>query len=150
MTSKSNTKTLQTGILTEARSAKGFKPTSSQCQHPYHFGAICVMVCYPGNPISWVRQLEGCGPFVSTDVSLSSSSTHFNCSSKINLEPVVIAAHIFGTPAITPYTVESTISGLVIFAITRRRGQPVIRYFGFVRNSYWICEAITCETCRWK
>ena len=112
----------------------------------HHFCAICILVRCPAVSISRVRQLEGCNPFITISISLSSKSTHFDHFSKINLQPIVIPASFFGTPAIAPGTIESTISSLVTIAILRGRCHLIIGNFPLVGNSYRFRIAVICYT----
>ena len=108
----------------------------------HHFCAICILVRCPAASISWVRQLEGCSPFITISISLSSKSTHFHRFTKINLQPIVIPAGFFGTPAIAPVTIESTIPRLVTSAILRGRSHLIVGNFGLVWNSYRLRIAV--------
>ena len=110
----------------------------------HHFCAICILVRCPAVSISWVRQLEGCNPVITISVSLSSKSTHFDRFAKINLQPIVISAGFFGTPAIAPVTIESTISSLVTSVILRGRCHLIIRNFPWVGNSCRLRIAVIC------
>ena len=110
----------------------------------HHFCVICILVRCPAFSISWVRQLEGCSPFITISISLSSKNTHFDQFSKINLQPIVIPVSFFGTPAIAPVTIESTIRRLVTGAILRGRCHLIIRNFALVGNSYRLGIAVIC------
>ena len=110
----------------------------------HHFCAICILVRCPAVSISWVRQLEGCSPFIAISISLSSKSTHFDRFSKINLQPIVIPGGLFGTPAIAPVTIESAIRRLVTSPILRGRCHLIVGNFGLVGNSYRLRIAVIC------
>ena len=110
----------------------------------HHFCAICILVRCPAVSISWVRQLEGCSPFIAISISLCSKSTHFDRFSKINLQPIVIPAGFFGTPAIAPVTIESTIRRLETSAILRGRCHLIVENFALVGNSCGLRIAVIC------
>ena len=110
----------------------------------HHFCAVCILVRCPAGSISWVRQLEGCSPFITISISLSSKSTHFDRFSKINLQPIVIPGGFFGTPAIAPVTIESTIRRLITSAMLRGSCHLIVCNFALVGNSYRLGIAVIC------
>ena len=110
----------------------------------HHFCAVCILVRCPAGSISWVRQLEGCSPFITISISLSSKSTHFDRFSKINLQPIVIPGGFFRTPAIAPITIESTIRSLITSAILRGSCHLIVGNFALVGNSYRLGIAAIC------
>ena len=116
----------------------------------HHLSALCILVRCPAVSISWVRQHEGCSPFITISISLSSKSTHFDHFSKINLQPIVIPVGFFSTPAIAPVTIESTIRRLVTSPILRGRCHLIIRNFLLVGNSYRLRIAVICCSWNWN
>ena len=102
----------------------------------HHVSAVEIFVSRPVLFIWWIRQLKDCSPFITVYVSLSCYSTHLNCGSHINLQPVSGAIIHHCAPSITSCTVKSTISWSTTFSILWRSCHPIVRNYAWIRHSY--------------